>query len=266
MVHNAVHHSFMITYSVGRNVHPDEYYELRDYLKTFGKWYCLKAEDVFNEGKVHLHAIHIRELETYDPDPTGRKVTMYGARRPDHTVQHIVSHCPLIAESISTHGGRHSVKAHPLTSGEYITYLNKETYCHANNLPEDMCMIMPYLSEQKEAAVDVAFAADAKKYEKNVKDGLEWAIDPPNDQSCRRFYRYHAFLAKDKKVIVDTNVLKRKAQALRMYMNESVYSDEEEEKIVKKPKPDVLKRTCNHCNRQYKIEDPDIFTPCPRCF
>lgn len=236
MVHNAVHYAYMLTYSVGRDVHPDEYVELKNYLARFGKFYCLKAEDVDGEGKVHLHAIHIREFEKYDPNPDERKVTQYGARRPDHTAQHVVANCLKIAASITSCGGRHAMKAHPLTSGEYINYLNKETYCHANNLPEDMCMIMPYLSEKTDPSVDPGFAADAKKYAKNVEEGLPWAIDPPNDQSCRRFYRHHMFLAKDKKVMIDENVIKRKAKALRMYMNQSVYSDEEDEPSRKRPR------------------------------
>jgi len=226
---NAVHYAYMLTYSVSRHVHPDEYLELQHYLTQFGKWYCLKAEDVDGDGKVHLHAIHIRDFEKYNPNPDKRTVSHYGARRPDHTVQHVVNNCPLIGASIATHGGRHSMKAHVLTSGEYINYLNKETHCHANNLPEDMCMIMPYLSEKTVTAVDPAMAADAEKYAKAVEEGFSWAISPPTDQSCRRFYRYHMNLAKDKRVKIDSNVIKRQGQALRMYINESVYSDEEED-------------------------------------
>lgn len=267
MVHNAVHHAFMITYSIARDVHPDEYEEFKQYLMTYGKWYCLKAEDVWGEGKVHLHMIHIRDQAERDPDPS-RKVTMYGPRRPASTVTHIVQNCPLIAASIAEAGGRHSLMANPLTSSKYIEYLNKETYCHCNNLPEDLCLMNWCFSKKNEdRVVDPIMHEDANKYRKDVENGLWWATEVPTQSSCRRFYRHHMNITKDKKAF-KTDVERRTKQAglaLYNFMTEFVASEsEDEEPPPKRTKTDCTTHTvCSQCKSEFW--NPQGIDPCGAC-
>lgn len=248
MVHNAVHHAFMITYSPGRDAHPDEYTELGRYITQFGKWFCLKAEDVDGEGKVHLHAIHIREFAQYEERPS-RQVTMYGPRRCADTAAHIAANCPTIAATMANHGSKHALRADALTSTQYIEYLNKETHCHVNNLPDDPCLLQPYLSESGPKIIDPEMAADAKKYA--TCEAEPWFRDPPTAQSCRRFYRYYCNVLKQKRTIKDPKTLQRKAETLAAFINESVYSDGEEDC-----------GRCVQCNR----ETPSfLHTLCKRC-
>ena len=254
MPHNACHHAYFVTYTLSRDVHPDEYDEIKVYLMTYGKFYCLKAEDVDGTGLCHLHFIHIRELEEFDPNPDVRAVTMYGARRPKCTKDHILANCPLIARSIATAGGRHSLQCDPLDNGSYFNYLNKETDCHCNNLPEDMCLIMRYLSKKEAKAVDAEMAADANKYAALRKKNLEanpycygvssdqtptleqievpvpfsFITDRPTTASCKYFYRYQMNVVKEKKTCKRKAALLEKASALRDYMNESVYTTDED--------------------------------------
>lgn len=238
MVHNCPHHAFFLTYSLTRNVHPDEYEELKKYICTFGKWFVLKAEDVLGEGKVHLHAIHIRDFAEFEEHPS-RFVTMYGPRRCADTVGHIVQNCPNIAKGIATSGGRHSLQAVPLTSSQYIEYLNKETPIIVNNLPEDFSVIQPYLSECKPKPADPEMVADAKKYTECVDQ--PWYKEKADAQSCRRFYRYYCNVLKQKRTIKDPKTLARKAETLAAFMNESVYSDDEDR---------VPAGECLHCGRK----------------
>lgn len=235
MVKNVLHHAFMVTYSVSRDVHPDEYLEIKAYLQQFGKWYMLKAEDVFHEGKVHLHFIIIFEHEEYNPNPESKyaPATKYGARRAGNLEKHIARHCPLIRDTIVTHGSRHSLKADPLTSGQYITYLSKETDCHADNMPEEMTLIMPYLTEKTVRQADPEMCADQDAYITCSEDKeLRWAVNPPTVKSCVYFYRYMMFHQQVKKTIKRDDMIKQKAKTLWRFMTKSVYSDDEDHFVV----------------------------------
>lgn len=229
MVHNATHHAFFVTYSISDNCHQSELDELECYLKKFGIYYGIKAEDCQGEGKVHLHCIHVRDFEKFRPYDKQREVDKYGPRRSADTVSHIVSKCPVIAGRIATLGSKHALRCDPLTSSQWIEYLNKESPMHLNNLPSDSCLVAQYYSEHAERVGDPGMSADAKKYKACVEEGLVWAKDPPNAQSCRRFYRYCMNMLKDKRVAIDPKTLEKKGQALAMFMNESIYTDDEDD-------------------------------------
>ena len=236
MVHNAVHHAFFITLSILKNVHQKHYDELLAYLKQFGIYYGIKAEDVDGEGKVHLHGIHIRDFEEQRPYDKDRKIDMFGPRRADDTKKHIKLQCPQINLSCTS---TYSLRVDVLTSSQWVEYLNKETHMNAQNFPEDFCLVSQYFSEKTITVSDPEMAADAKKYSECV--GVhDWAIDPSTHQSCRRFYRYFCNKLKEKRTLLDDGTkncpLYKKATKLVNYMNESVYSDDDEPP-KKKPKP-----------------------------
>ena len=246
MVHNATHHSFFVTLSLAIDVHPDVWTELKDYLIKYSAFYGIKAEDVHGEGKVHLHCIHIREFAKFDPEPKN-EITKYGPRRPASTKAHIVKMCPTLAGHIANYGSKHALQVIALTSTQWIEYINKETPCVINNLPDEPTLMQPYLSEHVEVTGDPAMAADAAKYAKCVEQGHPWAVDPPLPKHCRRFYRHMMFSEKAKRVCIDEKQLAKKGKALYMYITGSVYSDSEEDPSNDTGKHRVLPGNCP-CN------------------
>jgi len=223
---NATHHAFMVTFSIDGNAHQDEYDELMGYLKQFGIYYGIKAEDCLGEGKVHLHGIHVRDFEERRPYDKERQVDQYGPRRVYDTVQHIVSKCPSIAKRIATNGSKHALRCDPITSTKWVEYLNKETHMHANNFPNDFCLVTQYFSEKAVRVADPGLVADEKKYLELCENMSEygWIKLPATAKSCRRFYRYMMLVAREKRVCIDPKTIVKKGAALAMFMNEEVFS------------------------------------------
>lgn len=226
MVHNALHHAFFVTVSFAKNVHQKHYDELLDYVKKFGIYHGLKAEDVEGEGKVHLHAIHIRDFEEVRPYDKERAIDQYGPRRASDTKTHILKCCPQINTDATS---KFSIKVDVLTSSQWIEYLNKETHMHVNNFPDDFCLVTQYFSEKVVRDADPGLVADEKKYHECAKDGHSWAIPEPTQQSCRRFYRWSMNVNRAKKVCLDPNTIKKKGEALWRFMTQSVYTDDEDD-------------------------------------
>lgn len=227
-MHNPKHHSFFNTLSLAIDVHPDVWQEIYDYCKHHTKFYGIKAEDVNGEGKVHVHWVQFLEFAKHDPAPS-RFVTMYGPRRPEGNKEHLVKHCPLLAGAIANYGSKYALQSLPLTSTQWIEYLNKEAPCKLNNLPDDPTVMQPYLSEHLgEKVGDPGFTADAAKYKAYHDQGVHWAIDPPTDKSCRVFYRVQMFADKKKRVAIVPVTIKNKAAALQRFINSSIYSDDED--------------------------------------
>lgn len=241
MVHNAVHHAFFVTYSINKNVHQSHYDELLSYIKQYSIYHGLKAEDVLGEGKVHLHAIHIRDFDEYRPYDKERKIDKFGPRRASDTKKHILENCSQLNLDATS---KFSLKVDVLTSSQWIEYLNKETHMDANNFPDDLCLVSQYFSEKQVTCSDPEMAADEKKY-KDCVGKFDWAIDPATHQSCRRFYRHYCNKLKEKRTLLDDGTkncpLYKKATKLVNYMNESVYSDDEDAPPKKKSKPSLVK-------------------------
>lgn len=232
---NSDHHAFLITLSIQQNVHQDHYDELLAYLKEYSIYYGIKAEDCRGEGKVHLHAIHIRDFETQRPYDKDRKVDKYGPRRTGSTADHIKLNCPKINTACRTSW---SLRVDALTSSYYIEYLNKETFMDVNNFPADHCMMAQYYSIKEDRISDPEVTADAKQYNKFVEDGVWWALDPPTLSSCRRFYRVLSNDKKEKRRLLDDGTkncpLRKKALKLFHDMTSYCFSDDEEEPPPKK--------------------------------
>jgi len=227
MVKNAKHHAFMMTLSLSRDVTPAEYMEIKWYLEHYAAYYCLKAEDCLEEGKVHLHFILIRELLTVRSDEQFDK---YGPKRPEAICAHILTRCTLVVAGIASHGSKHALRADPLTTSYYVEYLQKEGLCHCNNLPDDIVTIKNYMSAHKERNVNADLDADKALYLKDPN--LPYYEDPVTERSCRRFYRWHmcARNGNKKKRMRDENErnLKKQARALWCHMVEHWNSDDDE--------------------------------------
>lgn len=228
MVHNAVHHAFFNTLSLAIDVHPDIWAEIVAYCTQYTKWHGIKVEDSLGEGKVHVHWVQFREFAKFDENPSAR-VSLYGPRRAADNKNHITKCCPLMAGHIANYGSKHALQSLPLTSTQWIEYLNKESPCKINNLPGDPTLMQPYLSDHTEQVGDPAMVSDSKKYQECIDAQEPWASDPPTAQSCRRFYRFQMFKDKKKRVCIDENTIKKKGQALAKYINCSIYSDDEDD-------------------------------------
>jgi len=225
MVHNAVHHSFFNTLSLGIDVHPDIWVEIVEYCQDFTQWYGIKVEDVLGDGKIHVHWVQFREFAKFDENPSN-KISKYGPRRAADNKNHIMAKCPLMAGHIANYGSKHALQSLPLTSTQWIEYLNKESPCKFNNLPGDPTLMQPYLSDHTEKVGDPALTADKTKYDSLSEES--WYRMPATAQSCRRFYRFCMFSEKSKRVCIDENTIKKKGATLARFINQAIYSDEED--------------------------------------
>lgn len=190
---NAVHHSFFITISFSVDVTPEDYEELFLFVKTYGKYYAIKCEDVWHEGKLHLHAILIRlpaknelgcELPSY-------KIS-HGPKRTEEVKNFIVNHCKGITKRCLFVGSKHSIDVSSLTTTTYLDYLSKESQCNVFNLPYDMVFITTLLSNETGVRI-----ADRKMdhWEKDYNEHDGWIVHPrrktvPTLDSCAYFLYY----------------------------------------------------------------------------
>lgn len=248
MVHNVLHHAFFCTYSLSRHVHADEYDEIKAYMTQYGKWYMLKAEDVMTEGKVHLHFILFKDFQEFDPDPA-RTTTCYGPQRCGTLKDHIVKNCPMIAASIASHGSRYSMQCLALTSTQWVNYMNKETFCHVNNMPDDNVLIANRLSEAPKPCADPEMHADQTAYLALAASGDHlWCTEVPTLNSVLVYYGYQMTLTKKKKTVKRQANVEEKARLLVAYMTEDIYVFAKQLRPppeVKRPKP---QRLCPRCS------------------
>lgn len=250
MVHNAVHHGFFNTLSLSIDTHPDIWTEINTYCQGYCKWYGIKTEDSYHEGKVHIHWVQIRDFLKFDPEPS-TTISMYGPRRPHDNKKHIKDKCPLMTRHIADFGSKYSLQSLPLTSTQWIEYLNKESPMKINNLPDDPTLLQPYLSDHTERVGDPALAADAAKYQHfaDLVPTPGWIRTPPTAQSCRRFYRFCMFHEKTKRVCIDENTIKKRGASRARYMTQSVYSDADGHAICFPGNPFPCHPDCLECNQ-----------------
>ena len=194
---NAYHNAFFLTLSLSVNCVQRYYDELLHYIRTKGVYYGIKVEKG-ESGKIHLHAIHITDWKRADnPDDPKADSRRCGKEH----ITYICNRCPAIKSAIVTFGCSKSFQSIPLTSSQWIIYLNKEGDMNVNNFPDEIDLLTQYFSEHNgPKKADPGLDLDSRLYEE-FAEKTNKPNPPTHWKNCVSFYHYSYFTAKTKKQV-----------------------------------------------------------------
>lgn len=156
----AVFHAVQHTYSCGHHVSATEYHEIINFCKREYFYYAVKAEDVCGEGKVHVHFMGIKEFGDYAPST--HKDIRYCPVRLTHVTDRFWKHCPQTL--LHCENKQVAFARCQLDSTQCLEYYNKETLLKTSNLPDDMCILRPYMAVKAPKVENKDIISHCEKY------------------------------------------------------------------------------------------------------
>jgi len=205
--HEGHSNSFINCLSLGRHTTATEYDEIVAFAKR-SHYYAVKAEDTvttensfpefqdaydLHPGMVHVHWLQVFEEIDKAPADAPIDTMQFGAKRKSRFKTLFFKHCPTVAKALlSSHATKkYGFMCAHMTNEHAAVYFSKETTLRCTNLPDDLCVLRPYISIKQPRVFNVERTGHVNEYERRGNPM------PPTAQSITDYFNHRWFVAND---------------------------------------------------------------------